>query len=219
VNRQIILTEDGSSTLYIPELNEHYHSIHGAIQESMHVFIEAGLKKCSASEVKIFELGFGTGLNCLLSILNNRGKTIEYHSIEPFPIEPGLVKQLNYPSILKLDLATRLVFESIHNAPWNELVKIKGDFLLRKIKDDMETFSSESKFDIVYFDAFSPAIHPHLWTKEIFSKLFDWMNTGGILVTFCAKGEVRRNMQSCGFAVERLPGPPGKREILRAVKN
>lgn len=216
MQRKIIETEDGSSSLYIPELDEHYHSVHGAVQESMHVFIEAGLKHLSKKSIKIFEMGYGTGLNYLLTYLNAGDKTIEYYGIEAFPLEEQLVEQLNFTRQLNLDDDQERAFRSIHNS--ENAVCVSESFLLYKEKCKLSEFKTEALFDLIYFDAFAPDVQPDLWTEPIFQKMFDLLNTKGVLTTYCAKGVVRRTMQVVGFSVERIPGPPGKREMLRATK-
>lgn len=218
MKRHIKTTEDGSTTIYVPELDEHYHSTHGAIQESMHVFIEAGLNQISKNEISVFEMGFGTGLNCLLTWLNRRSNKVSYTSIEKYPVETDLATQLNFNDALQLDQNHAEKFYTMHQAEWDVLAEIHPQFLLRKIEVDIRDYTFESGFDLVYFDAFAPEVQPKLWKQDIFQKLFDAMNVGGILTTYCAKGVVRRTLQSVGFVVERLPGPPGKREMLRARK-
>lgn len=218
MKRHIKTTEDGSSTIYVPELDEHYHSTHGAIQESMHVFIEAGLNQIKNKEVKIFELGFGTGLNCLLTWLNKSAKSIRYTCIEKYPVETDLATRLNFGDVLKLDEKQSRIFYALHHTEWDTLASIHPEFQLKKIEGDIKEYTFESKFDLVYFDAFAPEVQPNLWTKEIFEKLYLAMEVGGILTTYCAKGVVRRILQGVGFEVERIPGPPGKRQMMRARK-
>ena len=211
------ITEDGSTTLYRPDLDEHYHSIHGAIQESMHVFIEAGLKKCKSDSLKILEIGFGTGLNALLTMINANKKHIVYHSIEKFPLEKNIVEKLNFPSIINSTVSVNWL-KKIHETKWNKEYEIEPWFKLKKIEADFLEHNFEKGYDLVYFDAFAPEKQPELWNIEIFQKIFDSMSDNAILTTYCAKGSVRRAMLSCGFVVERIPGPPGKRQMMRAVK-
>jgi tRNA U34 5-methylaminomethyl-2-thiouridine-forming methyltransferase MnmC len=215
--REVITTEDGSSTIFLPELNENYHSIHGAIQESMHVFIDAGLKQINADKIKIFEVGFGTGLNCWLTYKNAVWRNILYHAIERFPIGVDLVQKLNYSQVPESDDGS--FFGQVHELPWEMESKVRQGFTLHKFKGDLISFQPKHTYNLIYFDAFAPEVQPELWIAEIFQKMFDMLDPGGILVTYCAKGEVRRTMQACGFVTERLPGPPGKREMLRAIKN
>ena len=216
--RNIIKTNDGSLTLYAPELKEYYHSTYGAVQESMHIFIDTGLKQIEKSNIKIFELGYGTGLNFILTYLHSKNKNIEYHGIEAFPLETDIIEKLNYPEILKLNPEQTTAFYSIHNA--EPTSRLSDSFHLLKNYCKLEDYNTNKTFDLIYFDAFAPEVQPELWTKEVFQKMFEMLNPGGILTTYCAKGIVRRTMQECGFSVERLPGPPGgKREILRAKRS
>ena len=218
MEHQIQQTEDGSSTLYIPHLDEHYHSVHGAIQESLFVFINCGLNYISHDKtVKIFEVGFGTGLNALLTLdfaLRN-GIDVEYCAIEKYPLVEDEYSQLNY-----IDKYPHLKdsFMLMHQSDWNCKVQITDNFKLIKIHGDLVRCDIDRGFDLVYQDAFAPDKQPELWSENLFRKLYQSMNTNGILVTYSAKGQVRRNMQNAGFKVERLPGPPGKREMLRASK-
>jgi tRNA U34 5-methylaminomethyl-2-thiouridine-forming methyltransferase MnmC len=219
MKRNIILTEDGSHTLYLPELQESYHSIHGAIQESQHVYINAALQAALPlfSEIRLLEIGFGTGLNALLTLLaNTTGKKIYYCGIEAFPMTTSEVQNLNYSEILQMD---NKLFQSLHDAPWNtEYEKITSAFYLKKLATTLQTVSlPENHFNVVYFDAFAPSVQPELWTNEIFEKIHASMTSDGIMTTYSAKGSVRRSLQQTGFTVERLPAPAGKREMLRAT--
>jgi tRNA U34 5-methylaminomethyl-2-thiouridine-forming methyltransferase MnmC len=219
LKREIILTEDGSTTIYIPELQENYHSIHGAVQESMHVFINSGLKQINKKQISIFEMGLGTGLNCLLTFLHSKNQEITYYALEKYPVEPEITKSLNFTEQLNLTKTQQNVFKNIHVQEWNNNVtKIANNFRLIKTCSDINLFQTKLKFDIIFFDAFAPDIQPNLWTKVIFKKMFSMLNSNGILVTYSAKGQVRRNMADSGFTIEKLPGPPGKREMIRAIK-
>lgn len=215
------ITSDGSHTLYIPELEEHYHSVHGAIQESVHVFIEAGLRCTLSPSLRILEVGFGTGLNALLSCADgvNTGRSIYYTAIECYPMDVSLAQKLNYPDLIPISNGRR-IFENMHRSAWNEAYLLTESFTLEKIFADATTFSfsSQSPYHLVYFDAFAPDKQPEMWSLELFEKIYRIMTSEGILVTYCAKGEVRRRLLQVGFDVERLAGPPGKREMLRAVK-
>jgi len=215
-------TYDGSSTLYVPDLDEHYHSMNGAVQESQHVYIEAGLsyyinhrfhcKKLNQNEIQILEFGFGTGLNALLTAdLAERQKIkIHYTALEKFPLSEEITNQLNYSDINKY------LFQKIHQSDWEKTVSINSYFDLKKINLDFVDFDFSQKFDIIYYDAFAPDKQPEVWTQELFDNLFSSMNQGGILTTYCAKGNIRRMLQKSGFTVERIPGASGKREMLRA---
>ncbi len=220
--QQIIeTTEDGSHTLYVPELGEHYHSTHGAIQESRHVYIEAGLHRCPKAGVNLLEIGFGTGLNAFLTLLDtpNSCRSVRYTAIERYPLSPDNAARLNYPQLLASGDGE--TFLRLHSSPWEEWQEITPSFPLKKRRMDathLEDLHPDSLFDVIYYDAFAPEKQPSLWTQEIFNTLYALSNNGAILTTYCAKGVVRRMLQAAGYRVERLPGPPGKREILRAVK-
>ena len=216
---ELTKTLDGSYTLYVPEIDEHYHSINGAIQESNHIFINAGLKKCSNDTIHVLEIGFGTGLNAFLTMLEaeKSAKNILFTTIELYPIDKNIVKSLRYAE--QILTAKSADFEKLHTANWNEKVQLTTHFILEKIQADFTKFDfSDRSFDIIYFDAFSPEKQPEMWTENIFANLYNTSNNNAILTTYCAKGMVRRAMQKAGFLVERIPGPPGKREILRGVK-
>jgi tRNA U34 5-methylaminomethyl-2-thiouridine-forming methyltransferase MnmC len=219
LSRRIISTEDGSHTLYIADLDEHYHSIHGAIQESQHVFIQSGLELFRGKpKVRIFEVGFGTGLNALLTLdfAVSNNVLVEYHSIEKYPLTEDEYLALNFTT--GQFSKHQNVFTLMHTCPWNQKINIGSQFTLFKIMGDLHDAIIETQFDLVYFDAFGPDKLPDLWTMGIFIKMFEALVVGGILVTYSAKGEVRRNLQAAGFKVERIPGPPGKREMIRATK-
>lgn len=217
----LMITGDGSHSLYSDELHEGYHSKYGAVNESIHVFIRSGFGAfANANELNILEVGFGTGLNALLTqeaATRNRILT-QYDAIEPFPLDKEIYTQLNYPKFIA-DEDSVLLFLSLHEAKWNNTTAINDFFKLKKYNCRFEEFATGGKlFDLVYFDAFSPDVQPELWTPEVFRKSYKLMKQGGILVTYSAKGYVRRNLQVSGFRVERIPGPIGKREMIRAVK-
>lgn len=218
---KILVTEDGSHTLQHPELDETYHSIHGAIQESKHVFIEAGLNKIAQQKKQfaILEIGFGTGLNAWLSAITAQELkyTIDYTTLEAYPLSSAITHQLNYATSALHAEHSRL-FAELHACEWEKLIRINSYFTLEKKEVKLEDFASEKQFDLIYFDAFSPQSQPELWTVEQFSKLYKILNDSGILVTYCAKGAVKRNLKEAGFIIEALAGPPGKREMTRAVK-
>lgn len=217
-DREIIQTEDGSCTLFVPGLNEHYHSIYGAIQEAGHIFIEAGLKHCPGKWLSVLEAGFGTGLNAYLSLLyaDKQHLLLQYHSLEKYPLSETEVAHLNYPSLLPANSCGW--FNSLHSCPWEEEVKIHDYFYLHKHQTDFREICFTENFDIVFFDAFNPDVQPHLWTEEVLSGFYQALKPGGILVTYCVKGIVKRALRNLGFTLKRLPGPPGKREMLRATK-
>jgi|AGTN01.1.fsa_nt_gi Uncharacterized conserved protein len=214
-------TGDGSHTLFVPELDEHYHSTHGAIRESMHVYIDAGLHRCFKPEINVLEIGFGTGLNSFLTLLETQKSNIKvnYTTLERYPISVSDAEKLNYSEII--NPLQKEAFLLLHTAEWETWIQMTPFFLLKKQKIDacdLSSFQPEEAFDLIYYDAFAPEKQPGMWSQEIFNALFSFSNSGAILTTYCAKGTVRRVLQQAGFSVERLPGPPGKREILRAVK-
>lgn len=223
MKHELIITKDGSHTIFIPEMNVTYHSVHGAIQESQHVFIKAGLIDPGLFDFiglhHVLEIGFGTGLNALLTLIEaDRHKNrIYYNAIELFPLNDDEISRLNYCDQLNLP-DYKPLFDKMHHTGWEEMYEITNYFRLTKIKCDLLDYSAEELFDIIYFDAFAPASQPELWTIEVFEKMFSILKSGGMLVTYCSKGEVRRNMIAAGFKVEKLPGPPGKREMIRAIR-
>lgn len=226
MKRQFVHTEDGSTTLYVPALNEHYHSIHGAIQESLHIFIRAGIEfylqthstGFPLSELDILEAGFGTGLNAYLSLLYAEKQKIrlQYHSLEKYPLTFEEIQQLNYKA--QIPAKNPDLFDRLHASPWETENLISSFFRLHKYQKDFREISFESRFDIVFFDAFNPEIQPYLWTEEVFRNFHKALKPGGILVTYCVKGSVKQALRNLGFMLKKLPGPPGKREILRAQK-
>jgi tRNA U34 5-methylaminomethyl-2-thiouridine-forming methyltransferase MnmC len=220
LKREIRITDDGSTTLYVHDMNENYHSIHGAIQESMHVFIQSGLLQLTdKQDISIFEMGFGTGLNCFLTLLHAGKTNVQYTALEKYPLEDEIIKKLNYYEILRNIGSNEHLFHSVHSAPWNNIaIQINDKFFLQKCKEDLLDFTTDKTFDLIYFDAFAPQFQPELWTEDIFQKMFEFLGQNGILVTYCAKGQVRRNMIKSGFCVEKISGPPGKREMLRAYR-
>lgn len=221
MNIKLEITGDGSHTLFVPERNEHYHSTHGAVQESMHVYIDAGLRHCMKSEVKVLEIGFGTGLNAFLTLLEaekNSRKT-DFTSLELHPVSITDAEKLNYAELIAP--ARKEVFIELHRAGWEKRNRVTTDFSLLKMQldfSDPSSFHPENRFDVVFFDAFAPEKQPEMWTPAIFDKIHSVSSEDAVLTTYCAKGSVRRMLQAAGFFVERLPGPPGKREMLRAVK-
>ena len=212
-------TLDGSHTLYVPEIDETYHSTHGAIQESTHIFINEGLKQCKKKYINILEIGFGTGLNAYLTAIEAKRTDIHinYYTLEKYPIPIGTALQLNYCQLLS-DTNLGSLFSEIHQAKWEKEVTVSDNFILKKIQCDFTNYLPDTTFDVIYFDAFSPEKQPEMWTEEQFRKMYAACNEGAIITTYCAKGSVRRALQAVGFKVERLPGPPGKREILRGIR-
>lgn len=218
---EIILTEDGSHSLLNKDLNETYHSIHGALQESLHVFIRHGLEYFlrvkPRERVSILEIGFGTGLNALLTIqhvLKNHF-SCAYTSLEAFPIDEEIWTNLNYSVSLNMEDT----FSQIHHAAWNHLVDILPDFQLSKLHTTLQDVALKPQsFDLIYFDAFAPSKQPEMWTLDMLEKVVTAMKPEGVFVTYCAKGQLKRDLKSLGLTVETLDGPPGKKEMVRAVK-
>lgn len=215
---EIIPTKDGSHTLKNTELKETYHSIHGALQESLHVFMQHGLEfkiAQSVEAISVLEVGFGTGLNAWLTAKRVAGKSVSYTSLESYPLDETIWSQLNYAT----NSVDQNLFEKIHTAVWNQMVSITPDFQLHKINQTIQqVVLPGSQFDLVYFDAFAPDKQPEMWQPAIFNKVMQAMKPGAVLVTYCAKGQVKRDLKSVGLRVEALTGPPGKREMIRATK-
>ena len=218
---KIIKTSDGSDTIYNSELNETYHSVHGSINESSHVYIEEGLnnfkKNVSRETYKIFEVGFGTGLNFVLSYLFSEDKSIsiDYHSIEPFPLPDEVIKNLNY---FETENKIRKIYQRSHSQKFNEKVPYSNSFTLTKEKKTLEEITINNSFDIIYFDAFAPSKQPNIWSSKNLLKIFNCMIKGSVLVTYCSSGKFKRDLQEVGFGVETIPGPLGKKEMVRATK-
>lgn len=222
----LIKTADGSHSLYMNELDEHYHSIHGAIRESQHVFIKTGLQHLAEqgySSISILEIGLGTGLNTLLTAMEAEelDVKISYTALEAFPLSMNVLNQLNYVELLscKSENTIEKKFELIHSCEWENASQLTDNFSLHKIKNTLQEIKFKNTFDLVYFDAFGPRVQPEMWAEELFSKIFAATNSKGCLVTYCAKGEVKRTIKKVGFTLETLPGPPGKREMVRGTKN
>lgn len=222
MKRTLLTTGDGSATLHIPEWNEQYHSKHGAVAEALHVFIKEGLQfsmsNRESKEISILEMGFGTGLNALLTLaeahLNNW--KINYTSLEAYPLSVEEITPLDYHTSVNFPQET---FLELHNTEWEKPHSISELFQLTKRHMFFAEIEDEAQFDLIYFDAFGIRVQPDLWTEEIFSKMYQALCPNGILVTYAANGSARRALQSVGFEVERLPGPPGKREMMRAIKS
>jgi tRNA U34 5-methylaminomethyl-2-thiouridine-forming methyltransferase MnmC len=219
---KLVVTADGSHSLYVEHLDEHYHSVHGAVNEALHVFIKNGLELVlqKKQSIKIFEMGFGTGLNALVTkqFAQKNNLKIDYTTIEAFPLSWDECQALNYTQELN---APELIpfFQSIHHVEWDKKIVIDEHFLLHKIHAKIEDVSLNETFDLIYFDAFGPRAQNDMWTKEIFKKLYNASSNNGVFVTYCAKGQVRRDLESVGYKMERLQGPPGKREMLRGIKH
>lgn len=219
-DRILQLTADGSHTLYLPNMNEHYHSINGAIQESQHIFIKAGLKEIQKDEINLLEIGFGTGLNAFLTLKEVMAmpakRHIVYHSVELYPLDMRLVEKLNYGELVWKE--QKELFLKLHMASWNAYEEIVPQFTLHKIEGDSNHCELPDHIDLIYFDAFAPEKQPEMWNQAIFNKLYELSDKDAVIMTYCAKGVVRRSMLAAGFQMERLPGPPGKRHILRGRK-
>jgi len=224
LRRKIITTADGSKTIQIEEWDEQYHSIHGAIQEANHVFIKHGLhhvnsiSEKSSQEISILEIGFGTGLNAFITALESQKlqKKIHYVGVEAYPVATKEIEQLNYAELIKEQASE--MFTKLHDVPWEVQTEISSNFRLTKRQQFFSKIGDESSYDLIYFDAFGARVQPELWTEDIFRIMYNALKNNGVLVTYSAKGSVRRAMQAVGFRVERLEGPPGKREMLRASK-
>ena len=220
VQRAITSTADGSHTISIPGQNVMYHSRYGAIQESVHVFLQAGLHyllngDSELRSIKILEVGFGTGLNAFLTAIESQKLKVHvtYTTLEPFPLTTAEAALLNYPDLL----GHPGLFRSIHDSIWNEPVPISEYFTLEKYITSLQLFTSPITYQLVFFDAFAPLAQPEMWTEEMFRKVYGLMEKGGVLVTYCSKGDVKRAMKAAGFTIEKLPGPIGKREMIRAM--
>lgn len=221
MERVIKTTADNSKTLYIEELNECYHSHHGALQEAQHVFIKYGLQKVNTREINILEMGFGTGLNVLVTLrefLKRSNLRINYFSLEKYPINIGEAKQLAFDELFE-EKIIKESYEKIHLLPWGEVAKILPNFFLKKIKTDFFELNQIElpKINLVYFDCFGARVQPNLWKKPLFELVMAKMDAGGLLTTYSSKGSVRRILSDLGFSVEKVKGPRGKREMLNAI--
>ncbi|CAN1562766.1 COG4121 Uncharacterized conserved protein [Flavobacteriaceae bacterium] len=219
MKREILQTLDGSTTIHLPDWNESYHSKHGAIQEAYHVFIKNGLSLFQGKSVSILEIGFGTALNSFITFLESQKsvQSIDYVGVEAYPISAEEVLQMNY--VAELDAENeRPIFELMHQSNWEEKIVISSNFTLTKRKQFFDDISDENQFDLIYFDAFGYRVQPELWSTEIFEKMYKALKVNGVLVTYAARGVVKRSMIVVGFTVEKLARPPGKREMFRATK-
>lgn len=219
MKREIIQTSDGSTSILLPEWNETYHSKFGAIQEAKHVFIKNGLSLFQGQSVSILEIGFGTGLNAFITYLEAKDleQKIEYTGIEAYPVSEEDASKMNYVSELDAE-KDKAVFLKMHQSEWNEKVFLAPNFLLEKQNIKFQEIADENKYDLIYFDAFGYRVQPELWSLEIFQIMFKALKIEGILVTYACRSSIKKAMVEAGFAVEKLAGPPGKREMLRARK-
>jgi tRNA U34 5-methylaminomethyl-2-thiouridine-forming methyltransferase MnmC len=220
MKREIIITQDGSTSIYLPELNESYHSKFGAIQEAQHVFIKNGMDLFQSNDtIHILEIGFGTGLNAFITFLeaSKRKQKIHYDGVEAYPVSIMDAKQMNYVNELKAP-EFEAIFDSIHSTQWEQKVELTPFFTLTKRKQFFQELTDKEKFQLIYFDAFGFEVQPELWDETIFKIMFDALLPNGILVTYACRTSIRKAMLSVGFSVEKLPGAPGKREMLRAIK-
>ncbi len=218
MKRSLRLTEDGSHTIYLSDLDEPYHSMHGALQESEHVFINQGFNHVKKKHIRILEIGFGTGLNTLLTMRESIkvDAHIHYHAVEKYPLTSSEYSGLNYEAVI--DGIPEGILQKMHQVPWGRNVDLISNFSIYKEQADFREMKPEGRFDLIYFDAFAPEKQPELWSEGIFSIIANLANSGGVLVTYSSKGDVRRALKSCGFSVKRLPGPPGKWEMIRAIR-
>ena len=217
MNNKIVITNDGSHSIFNPEINETYHSKHGAIVEAEYVFIKNGLLAENKKQFNILEVGFGTGLNALLTAQKAKQKkiTINYHGIELYPVKKDSYSQLNFTELIGEEKSKLL---NLHECEWEKEHIINNFFKLTKNEIALKNYTSKTKFDIIYFDAFSPKKQAELWTAEVFQNMYDLLKEDGFLVTYCAKGVVKRTMKAVGFEIVVLDGPPGKRQMTRANK-
>ena len=219
MKREILHTLDGSTTIHLPDWNESYHSKHGAIQEAYHVFIKNGLSLFTGKSISILEIGFGTALNTFITFLESQNtfQTIDYVGVEAYPISIEEVIQMNYVAALNAE-NYKSAFELMHQSNWEEKIPVAPNFTLTKRNQFFDEISDENQFDLIYFDAFGYRVQPELWSTEIFEKMYKALKVNGVLVTYAARGVVKRSMIEVGFTVEKLAGPPGKREMFRATK-
>ena len=219
MKREIIQTHDGSTTIHLPEWDECYHSKHGAIQEAEHVFIKNGLALFPNADVSILEIGFGTGLNAFITFLESakKNQTINYVGVEAYPVSATEVVAMNYVAALDAEMY-RSVFEMMHATSWEHKSSLAPHFEITKRNQFFEQINDVNTFDLIYFDAFGYRVQPDLWSTAIFEKMYKALKNEGVLVTYAARGVVKRSMIEVGFTVEKLAGPPGKREMFRAFK-
>ncbi len=219
MKREIILTKDGSTSIHLIDWNETYHSKFGAIQEAYHVFIKSGLALCEGKNISILEIGFGTGLNAFITYLEatNNNQHITYVGVEAYPVQKEEALKMNY--VVELSATKhRAIFEKMHDINWEQKEPLSINFELTKRNQFFEDISDENSFDLIYFDAFGYRVQPDLWSFSIFEKMYKSLKVNGILVTYACRTSIKQAMLACGFTVEKLPGAPGKREMLRATK-
>ena len=220
MKREIVITGDGSTTIRISDWNENYHSSHGAIQEAKHVFLTHGLDVFqNQDEISILEIGFGTGLNAFITFLETLTKVkVNYVGVEAYPISAAEVAQMNYVSELKAaPYATN--FEKMHASDWEHEIAITAQFNLTKRKQFFQDINDKNQYHLIYFDAFGYPLQPELWSEAIFVKMYEALLPGGVLVTYACRSVIKNAMLAAGFSIEKLPGAPGKREMLRATKD
>jgi tRNA U34 5-methylaminomethyl-2-thiouridine-forming methyltransferase MnmC len=220
----LFITEDGSHSIFSEQFGVAYHSTHGAIQETRHIFIEAALKyyiqQKNVDKIKILDIGFGTGLNVFMTFLESlkQGLNIELTAVEAYPLSISTSEQLNYSQLLNVP-QDDAIFKQLHTLSWEEKHRISENFSFQKLFLDFNNISHVNSFDIIYYDAFSPESQPELWESEMLQRMFNALKNGGLMTTYCAKGSFKRALKSVGFQIENIPGPRGKREITRATKN
>ena len=218
MKREIIHTNDGSTTIHLPEWGESYHSKHGAIQEAYHVFLKNGLSLFGGKSIAVLEIGFGTALNCFITYLESKknNQTIDYVGLEAYPVEMDEAMQMNYPN--EIDASEASIFKQMHECSWEIKNKLSENFTLTKRKQFFQDIEDAASFDLIYFDAFGFRVQPELWSDSIFAAMFKALKPRGVLVTYACRTPIKKAMLSAGFSVEKLPGAPGKREMLRATK-
>jgi tRNA U34 5-methylaminomethyl-2-thiouridine-forming methyltransferase MnmC len=218
LKREIIQTNDGSTTIHLPEWDESYHSKHGAIQEAYHVFIKNGLSLKQGQTISVLEIGFGTGLNAFITYLEaqKNNQQINYVGVEAYPVSIDEALQMNYPN--EIDTSKKDIFNQMHECEWEQKNTLSHNFTLTKRRQFFQDIKDKNAFDLIYFDAFGFRVQPELWSEEIFNSMYKGLKTNGVLVTYACRSSIKKAMLSAGFSVEKLPGAPGKREMLRATK-
>ncbi len=218
MKREIIKTNDGSTTIHLPEWNESYHSKHGAIQEAYHVFIKNGFSLFEGRPITVLEIGFGTALNCFITYLESKksNQGIDYVGVEAYPVALDEAMQMNYAH--EIEASENAVFRQLHEVDWEQKNVISPNFTLTKRKQFFQDITDEESFDLIYFDAFGFRVQPELWSEAVFAKMYTALKPNGVLVTYACRTAIKTAMQSVGFSVQKLPGAPGKREMLRAIK-